>query len=794
VAKKTRKNGQIVGRVRDTNGDGIKGVDIRLQVDAKKPRKAKTDARGVFDFSRVTPGLQVISVVATGRRPVPPDSGKRSVLVEAGHTSQVGDILLEQAVLGTITGFVRVATDGQPLKGVSLGVRPLAGGSALPTATTNKQGKFTAKAPLGTWEIEPDPIPIKAAGERWVPKQPDRGTRIVQVTADRTSPQADPIVVVLAPAVVSVTGTVRDANSGSGLVGVRLRLRSADGGGQRFALSSSKPPGRFAFTDVLPGLYLVDLEQRPFDLNKQRWEPVVGDTGVREVTVEDRSVDVEPLLVQPERHRIFGTVARPDDSPVRFIPVHILNDEGQDVIAVETDFDGNYEADVAQAGRYIVELQLNGRRIRRTVTVASDAQLDVTVDDTGTSGFPTPSTSDFAAFPVLTETVTVPQALAPSGAPPSSVSQTVESALREALGWRPRAGDTRGFSAALVHSFELREVQGHTEAVWTPRTYAAQVQADLGAITGAQASVYSRARVALGAALPLLDGLYPLDPAADPQDTEAIRSIIRSELSELVAELGVEGGPRLSRVDDLLDLLLRRQLSTGPNTTVAGQLAQLQHRFGLVPERVETVAEEEDVTNFLILRAYVEEIDASWTANRGFFDPTSTATPFLGTQLVLLSRSLSVVAESVTEVNFTLDSVFLGAAERLAIRLSFPPAGGDDATLQASRKPDIVVPAGTPSILLGELLSWVERVASEEGPQLLQDGGRDGATALTPVLEKLRRLVRASLVTTGSGPNRGLQSPDSVPAGYATQRVQRALAELAKYLDDTTDLASRIQR
>ena len=99
------------------------------------------------------------------------------------------------------------------------------------------------------------------------------------------------------------------------------------------------------------------------------------------------------------------------------------------------------------------------------------------------------------------------------------MGQTVEAALREALGWRPRPNDPRSFSAALVQSFDRHEVDGHTESTWTPRTYAAQVTADLGAITGAQASVYSRARVALDAALPLLcqlgrpDGLRLLQEA-----------------------------------------------------------------------------------------------------------------------------------------------------------------------------------------------------------------------------------------------------------------------------------------
>jgi hypothetical protein len=407
------------------------------------------------------------------------------------------------------------------------------------------------------------------------------------------------------------------------------------------------------------------------------------------------------------------------------------------------------------------------------------------------------STQDFAAFPVLTESVT-PAQLPAAGAPPSSIGQTVEAALREALGWRPKPNDPRSFNAALLQSFDRREVEGHTVSAWTPRTYAAQVQADLGAITGAQASLYSRAKVALDAALPLLDGLHPLDPAADPQDTEAIRSIIRSELVELVTELGVEGGPRISRVDDLLDLLLGGTSASRATATdqaqVGGQLGQLLDRFGLVAERVETVDEEEVLTNSLILVDYVREIDTSWQQRRGIFDPTSTQTPFLGTQLVLLSRSLAVTAESVTEVGFTLDSVFLGAAERLAIRLTFSGDPVEGSQLTDSKGAVIFVPGDTPSILLEELLRWVERVASEEGPRLLQDGGKDGAVALTPVLDRLRMLVRGSLVTTGIGPNQGLQPPDSVPAGYATARVQRALSELAKYLDDSADLARRIQR
>jgi hypothetical protein len=801
--ERVREVGTVSGRLRDADGNGIPGVPVRLDEGGKAPRVFYTDARGIFTFPAVAAGVQLVSVggvVAVGGinwRPVPPDSGRRSVDVEAGDITQVPDIVLEQvADPGTITGFVRVDEDGSGLPGVTLEVRPAAGGAPLTSVTTDAQGAFSVQVPAGTWAIEPDELPIQAAGRLWTPKPPDDpGTRVVQVTAGAQRAAA-PLVVEPVAAPVQVAGRVLDATASTvtGLAGVRLRLRLAGGGGERFTVTNAQ--GNFTFANVTPGNYVAELEEIPFQLAGQDWEPVDGDSGARPVTVAGTSVNVEPLLVQPERHLIFGRVTRPDGSPAAFVPVRVLDDLNQEVVAVQTDFDGNYAAEVAREGRFILEFQQNGRPIRRTVTVASQTQANQTIDDAaGGGGAAPPATPDFAAFPVLTEEVT-PAQLPAAGAPPSSVGQTVEAALREALGWRPRPTDPRSFSAALVQSFDRHEVDGHTESTWTPRTYAAQVTADLGAITGAQASVYSRGRVALDAALPLLDGLYPLDPAADPQDTEAIRTIIRSELNDLVTELGVEGGPRISRVDDLLELLLRTPIVTSVPTTVQGHLGQLEDRFGLTPARVQSIEEEEDLTNFLILVDYVKEIDTSWQARRTSFDPTSNATPFLGTQLVLLSRSLAVTAESVAEVGFTLDSVFLGAAERLAIRLTFPPTDltSGTSTLKDSRGNPLVVPGNTPSILLGELLSWVERVAAEEGPRLLQDGGKDGASALTPVLDRLRALVRASLVDTGTEPNKGLQPPDTLPTGYATARVQRALSELAKYLDDSADLARRIQR
>lgn len=799
--------GTVTGFVLDQGtGTGHEGVHVELAPVAGLAGGAAavqtTGPDGRYLFGEVDPGHHVVRL-----RPVPagfqlrsPHINHRDIVVEADELEVVPAFLLQPVpATGTLQGSVRNVEDVSGVEGVEIALEPVEGGDPI-LAQTDADGDFSRDglAP-GDYRVTLARVPAEAAGRFWQPPSPDGGERNATVEAGEVEVAATILLEAL-PLAATVTGQVLDVTDGSGLEGVQVALRAAGPGAvPRFAETDAA--GQFAFAGVAAGQFVVELAQDPAPVNGQAFEPVVADPegGRREVTVATGQPDpVPPILVEPERHRIFGRVqTRPGGPGAAFAKVRVLDERGNLLATVEADRNGDYEFRTDQPGRFLIEVEDGARRLQK-VELQSDQRLDLVAFEVSGDAVAT-ATQDFAAFPVLTESVSLAQARAPSGAPPSSVGQTVEAALREVLGWRPKPNDPRSFTAALLQSFDRREVEGHTVATWTPRTYAAQVQADLGAITGAQASLYSRARVALDAALPLLDGLYPLDPAADPQDTEAIRSIIRSELTELVTELGVEGGPRISRVDDLLDLLLgplNDRATVTAQDPVGGQLAQLLDRFGLGEERVETVAEEEVLTNALILVDYVREIDTSWRQRRGVFDPTSLTSPFLGTQLVLLSRSLAVTAESVAEVGFTLDSVFLGAAERLAIRLTFPAA---DATIGGSNLTDsknttVFVAGDTPSILLAELLSWVERVASEEGPRLLQDGGKDGAIALTPVLDKLRALVRASLVTTGTGPNRGLQSPDSVPAGYATARVQRALSELAKYLDDSADLARRIQR
>ena len=436
-------------------------------------------------------------------------------------------------------------------------------------------------------------------------------------------------------------------------------------------------------------------------------------------------------------------------------------------------------------------------------------------------------------FPILTEEISFPAAPSrpASGAPGAApLGQVVEGALREVLGWRPRADDPRGFLGALSQSFALREVEGHTEWSWTPRTYA--VQTDLaGGITGAQASLYARAQDALDRSLPLLEGLRPLRLDADPQDLEALRAVIRSQMTELVNELGVAGGPRVPRVEQLFLLLLGPELDALPDPDrVGGHLERLRREFGFrsaplfVDERgnavdayvidesdgrfvglgrdgervaiargpggmpvvteegdlANTVEEEQNLTNFRILADYLTGVRVSWIANRRFFARPAKQ-PFFGTHLVLLSRQLSVVAESVDEVRFAMDSVFIGPAERQTLEIVIAGGiviAGDEEVANAGQ-------AALVPMFIEELLSWVEKFASEEGPSLIVDGGKFAVhDAFLPVAARLRDLVTGAIEP---------DNHDELPRGYRTLRVRRALEELAGQLDELVRLARPIR-
>jgi hypothetical protein len=389
---------------------------------------------------------------------------------------------------------------------------------------------------------------------------------------------------------------------------------------------------------------------------------------------------------------------------------------------------------------------------------------------------------DAVSYALLTDNISGGTSNTPTsrlgGSDTGGVGQRVGQALREVLGWKVRDDDPKGFAGALTASFSISQVEGHTDWTYTPRSYV--VQSDLnGGITGAQASLYKRAQDAVDQALPLIDGLYPLDPDADAEDIAAVKAVARKQLQELAGELGEPSGPSITRMDRFFDLLLAlpgesysdvnyTQLLEPEPDNLGGTLGQLRDLLGLsfAAGFVNGIPDEQNQTNYRLACDLVTSLAQSFLNNRRFFG-LNASMPFLGTQLVPISRQLSVVAEAVDDLRFTLDSVFIGAAERQTLRLDFG--------------------AIADSLYAEDFFRWIQNFVTDEAPTYVQDGGKFGiGNSVVPFAQKLYAMTNAIVHQPGA--------PRPLPQGFYTARVQRSIQSLADALDELVNLTVPLTR
>jgi hypothetical protein len=569
------------------------------------------------------------------------------------------------------------------------------------------------------------------------------------------------------------------------LVDARGRVAGGDETSENGEYSIDVSPGKYTlqFNDVLvlpsgpPGGFR-DLFGDEFLLTTDRTQAITVGAG--------ETAEAKPAGYTPETHEIRGRVIFDDGTPVRKLVVTLADSNNKEIDRAVTDDDGNYVFTGREGTFTLVfpESPSDGQLLTpktrpahvTSIFRAPDTIYRLAAGDGGggavggisTSGSVQDVVSDIASYMPTSQEVTGPTARPRGtggiGTATAPLQQLVDSTLLDVLGRKLKTADPKAFLASLTRAFTPEEINGRTTYHWTPRTYAVQTELG-GGITGAQASLYHRAKIALDDALPLLDRLEPLLASPDKQEVEAARAIVRTEFSELVSELGVEGGPRVQRVDDLFALLRR-------------ELERLERVFGLTRENVITVEEEQNLTNYLVVRDYLDGLFTTWSGERGFRNQfAGTEARFLGTQLVLMSRALSVVAESVEEVYNAMDAVNLGPAERQTVRIEFPQViridNGENPLLSTA-------PGRIPSMTVDELLSWVSRFATREGPTLIQDGGRRGVEAIQPIAERLQRLVLGA-------------SQANVPhIGFSRVRVRRALNELAAQLGQLERLAREL--
>jgi hypothetical protein len=156
----------------------------------------------------------------------------------------------------------------------------------------------------------------------------------------------------------------------------------------------------------------------------------------------------------------------------------------------------------------------------------------------------------------------------------------------------------------------------------------------------------------------------------------------------------------------------------------------------------------------------------TWLGNYDYFKLTLGHAPaFLGTQLILISRQFNVVAETVNEVRFALDSVFIGPNERQQLLLVF-------------NNPAL------PSMYLEDVLTEIEGTVTDEGPRLIKEGGR--IALYNNVQPVVRTLI--DMIAGAHNPSNIFELPD----GYRTPRVQRTLDDLYDQLKYLSTLAEQV--
>ncbi len=478
-------------------------------------------------------------------------------------------------------------------------------------------------------------------------------------------------------------------------------------------------------------------------------------------------VGMAPDAPTVELHRIYGPCRPPAITIVELYPAGDNAGRPELVTLVSN---GCYELFPAEAGFYeIVGKTATGREVVRSVVkTSSPTPFELAAD----------IAAETTAYPILTEEVSTSGTGSPTsgGAGTTDLSRQVDAALQQVLGWRPRVSDPKSFAAALQNSFTITPFEGRVNVTWTPKNYASTISADLGAITGAQASLYARGQSINNQLQPLLDGLTALRSDPDYSDMEAVRAVVRVTVQEIADEFGNLGGPRFARVDQLFkrlgatpkkpqDITTATKWAAICNHVQHGQLNKLLERFGLVIANVNTIDDEQDLTNFLIVLDCIADLESSWKQFKTNFAP-GASNPWFGTQLVLIARALAVTSELVDDLEFALDSVFIGNDERYTTNLVF--TSHDD-------------------MWLGDLLDWLTRFARTEGRELLEDSGKDGGEAFKETTEELNKLVNDA--SNAYQVSRG----NAMPPGYRTPRVHRAISSLSNQINSMYTLSQAIK-
>ena len=353
-------------------------------------------------------------------------------------------------------------------------------------------------------------------------------------------------------------------------------------------------------------------------------------------------------------------------------------------------------------------------------------------------------------------------------------------------------------------------------------------------LSAEQATLYRQSSVIAGDALRVLEGLQSFAPIAESDRIEALRGLVRSEISSLIEEFGRVDEPRKERVEAYFDALLgpssrvtvtataRSEQSqpfdnilTGGHLTLFGQRAFLDRTVTSA-----TIADESQIAAFELLKNYALILRDVW--NRYKQPERSTAFPLFSERLARASIMLSVIAEGNMNFMSAMDSIGFTENERRSNASKFSKLTGFISSATSSQKdliqgkvsinaqganwnppyppaPDYLdlnnlissdLARWLPDITVSDLNDWLDRYASLESPATLSDSGQYGLEFVTHQADRIfwTMIPIVAFVKTAD-PAKAINAPVLIQA-LLHERVTWALDDLVNQLNALADLAA----
>jgi hypothetical protein len=366
--------------------------------------------------------------------------------------------------------------------------------------------------------------------------------------------------------------------------------------------------------------------------------------------------------------------------------------------------------------------------------------------------------------------------------------RVVDRAINQVLGKTPGKG-ANNFVNALDTAFPRKGYARSTSTITLPAADDYSTTGLLAEVSTEQAILYRQVSINMADALKVLASIQYFSPKADKESVEALRELIRGQINFLVDEFRRADEPRA-------DLVLSYLRSLTEYTNEFGKQAFLTDSQLAV-----TIEDEEQTTNFKLLKSYLRTLSEAWGKYNKANKPEQ-----LNSLSVRVDRArvlLPIVSQANLDFSNALESVGLSENERrsrasLFTALDLPSIilkaqskeqteDGESSRKIISRLDPNLLSTWLPSITVSDLIDWLDRYSNIEAPSAL-----DSTYGIDFVTDQANRLFwTISPVVTHLKTVTSLTpySQSTLKQILSNERVVWALDNILSQLDALAELA-----